>query len=186
MRELHLRQVFIGMESGSDALLRWLRKPSTPRKCWTPVRAAKQGGVRVGVIVLIGAGGEPFFDAHVRDTIQVIRAMQLEPGDYVYLSPLVAAHGAEYAEIAAAEANRSSLPCPPGRARGVVRRGVRQPRGPYVAVMKSTISCTKLAACSSRAPIRQVVDHAKTVAGTELLVQLPSPGVGRRHACPRT
>ena len=83
------------MESGCDALLRWLRKPATAERMLDTVRAAKAGGLRVGVIVLVGAGGERFFDEHVQQTVNVICAMDLEPGDYVYLSSIVAAHGAE-------------------------------------------------------------------------------------------
>jgi hypothetical protein len=133
MRELHLTQVFVGMESGSDALLRWLRKPSTADETLAAVRAAKEGGVRVGVIVLIGAGGEPFFDEHVRETIQLIQAMRLEPGDYVYLSPLVAAHGAEYAEMAAAKGLAPLSPNRLAAQESLLRAGIRQPRGPFVA-----------------------------------------------------
>lgn len=133
MRELQLRQVFVGMESGSTALLRWLRKPSTAEETLAAVQAAKQGGVRVGVIVLVGAGGEPFFDEHVRETIGVIRAMRLEPGDYVYLSPLVAAHGAEYTEIAAADGIAPLSPARLAVQESLLRAGVRQPQGPYVA-----------------------------------------------------
>ena len=124
------------MESGSDALLRWLRKPATAEHMLDTVRAAKAGGVHVGVIVLVGAGGERFFDEHVQQTVNVIRAMDLEPGDYVYLSPIVAAHGAEYAQIAAAD---HVVPLTPGRLLQQEQR-IRQAlrvatgrRGPYVA-----------------------------------------------------
>ncbi len=103
MRQLNLRQIFIGMESGSSELLQWLRKPAEPHQMLETVRAAKSGGVAVGVIVLIGAGGERFFDVHVRDTVRLLRDMQLTAGDFIYLSPLVSAHGAEYDELAAAE-----------------------------------------------------------------------------------
>lgn len=133
LRALHLRQVFVGLESGAEALLRWLRKPSPAEEVVAAVRAAKQGGVQVGVILLIGAGGERFFDEHVRDTIALVRAMQLEPGDYVYLSPLVAAHGAEYAEIAAADGIAPLSPTRLAAQEALLRQGLRQPRGPYVA-----------------------------------------------------
>ncbi len=133
MRELHLRQVFIGMESGSNALLRWLRKPSTADETLAAVQAAKQGGLRVGVIVLLGAGGEPYFDEHVRESIPLIQAMRLEPGDYVYLSPIVAAHGAEYTEVAAAEGFAPLSPARLAVQESLLRDGIRQPQGPYVA-----------------------------------------------------
>ena len=136
MRQLNLRQIFIGMESGADALLQWLRKPATAEHMLAAVRAAKAGGVRVGVIVLVGAGGERFFDEHVRETVNVIRAMALGPGDYVYLSPLVAAHGAEYAQLAAAENIHPLVPARLAEQEQRMRQGIRVTparRGPYVA-----------------------------------------------------
>ncbi len=109
-----------------------LPRPST---CWHTVRAAKAGGVRVGVIVLVGAGGERFFDEHVRETVNVIRAMALGPGDYVYLSPLVAAHGAEYAQLAAAENIHPLVPARLAEQEQRCARAFACPahRGPYVA-----------------------------------------------------
>ncbi|MHB8972096.1 MAG: radical SAM protein [Pirellulaceae bacterium] len=136
MRRLNLRQIYIGLESGSDPLLRWLRKPATAEHMLHTVRAAKTGGVHVGVIVLVGAGGERFFDEHVQQTVHLIRAMDLEPGDYVYLSPLVAAHGAEYAQIAAAD---HVVPLSPARLiaqEQLIRQGLHAAtgrRGPYLA-----------------------------------------------------
>jgi hypothetical protein len=101
MRQLNLRQVFMGVETGCAALLKWLRKPAEPNEMLESVRAAKRGGVAVGVILLVGAGGQRFCDAHVRDTIELVQRMDLTAGDFVYLSPLVTAHGAEYSTLAA-------------------------------------------------------------------------------------
>ena len=125
MRQLNLRQIFIGMENAGDALLQWLRKPATAEHMLAAVRAAKAGGVRVGVILLVGAGGERFFDEHVRETVNVIRAMALGPGDYVYLSPLVAAHGAEYAQRAAAENIHPLVPARLAEQEQRMRQGIR-------------------------------------------------------------
>ncbi|MHB0957912.1 MAG: radical SAM protein [Pirellulaceae bacterium] len=136
MRRLNLRQIYIGMESGADALLRWLRKPATAEHMLHTVRAAKSGGMHVGVIVLVGAGGERFFDEHVQQTVQVIRAMDLGPDDYVYLSPLVAAQGAEYAQLAEAEQVCPLTPARLAEQERLVRQGLQATagrRGPYVA-----------------------------------------------------
>lgn len=103
LHALHVRHLYVGMESGDRALLKWLRKPATPDQTLRTVRAAKAGGLRVGVIVLLGAGGEPFFDAHVRETTRLLRAMQLAKGDYIYLSPLVAGPESAYAQAASAD-----------------------------------------------------------------------------------
>lgn len=100
MRALNLRRIFIGMESGDAELLDWLRKPGSPHDILRTVRSAKTGGINVGVIVLIGAGGRRFAEQHVRHTLDLIRSMQLTRGDYVYLSPLVDAASTTYAEMA--------------------------------------------------------------------------------------
>ena len=136
MRELNLRQIFIGMETGDAQLLAWLQKPATPAQILETVTAARLGGLRVGVIVLIGAGGEQFFEAHVRETVKLIRAMELKRGDFVYLSPLVSADNTEYAALAAAE---NIAPLSPARMAEQERRmrdgiGASPTRaGPYVA-----------------------------------------------------
>lgn len=93
---LGLRRVYIGMETGCDELLRWLRKPATAERVAATVAAAKAAGLSVGVIVLLGAGGEPFAEAHVRETVRVLNALPLGKGDYIYLSPLVVKPGSRY------------------------------------------------------------------------------------------
>ncbi len=136
LRRLNLKQVYIGLESGAAELLQWLRKPAEPQQMLGAVRAAKQGGVATGVIVLIGVGGERYFDAHVRETVALIHAMQLAAGDFIYLSPLVPAHGAEYDDLAA-EADIQPLSPPRMKEQEqLLRSGIGSlPRGhgPYVA-----------------------------------------------------
>jgi len=101
LRELNLKQVYFGIETGDRQLLSWLKKPATPAQMIAAVTAAKQAGLQVGVIVLMGAGGEPFFESHVTETARLIAAMALGRGDYVYLSPLVDMPETEYAQRAA-------------------------------------------------------------------------------------
>lgn len=96
LHQLHLQRVYLGVETGDEALLRWLNKPATPEAALATVRAAKGGGVHVGVIVLIGIGGERFFQAHVRHTVELLGAMGLGRGDYLYLSWLRGVPGTEY------------------------------------------------------------------------------------------
>jgi hypothetical protein len=96
-----LRRVYIGLESGHDPLLAWLRKPGRSADAIEAARAIKAGGVNVCVIVLLGAGGKKFAERHVRDTIEAINAMELGAGDLVYFSELVATPGQLYGRIAA-------------------------------------------------------------------------------------
>jgi hypothetical protein len=136
MRQLNLRRIYIGLESGDRQLLRWLRKPATPAQVLQTVQAAKAGGLRVGVVVLIGAGGERFFDAHVRGTVELVRAMPLAPGDFVYLSPLVIAPETGQAPPPAAEGITRLSSLRMREQEQLIRRGIRggtPSHGPYVA-----------------------------------------------------
>jgi hypothetical protein len=85
---LGLRRVYLGLETGDPALLAWLGKPGSPDDAVELAAAAHQAGVSVGVVVLTGAGGERFFDAHVAGTADVLSRMQLREDDLLYLSEL--------------------------------------------------------------------------------------------------
>jgi radical SAM superfamily enzyme YgiQ (UPF0313 family) len=98
LRELGLRRVCIGMETGSNALLRWLCKPATADKIRRTVQALQEAGIAVGVIVLLGAGGREFDVVHTKATAALVNELHLGAGDYVYFSPLVIHCGSRYAE----------------------------------------------------------------------------------------
>lgn len=97
---LGLRRVYIGMESGHVPLLRFLDKPSLPDDVAAVVAAARAGGVNVGVIVMIGVGGDRYDAAHTEDTAAVLSGLGLTAGDLVYLSPFVEQPGSAYVERA--------------------------------------------------------------------------------------
>lgn len=84
-----LRRVYIGLESGSARLLSFLRKPGKPEDVIRAVVAMKAGGVSVGIIILLGAGGRQFSTEHVEDTVAVLNALPLDQSDLIYFSDLV-------------------------------------------------------------------------------------------------
>lgn len=98
---LGLRRAYIGLETGDDALLRFLNKPGAVADAVEAVRALRAGGVAVGVIVMAGIGGDCFAEAHIAGSVEAIRAMGLGPDDQVYLSNYVSAPGTEYDALAA-------------------------------------------------------------------------------------
>ena len=100
LADLGLRRVYIGMESGNKELLRFLKKPGEPSDVVKAVQAMKTGGVAVGVIVLLGAGGHTYAAAHVKDTIRAINAMSLDLEDLIYFSELVLSEGLPYVQDA--------------------------------------------------------------------------------------
>ena len=110
LRERGLRRVYIGLESGDPGLLRFLRKPGTPEDALRAVQAMKAGGLAVGVIVLLGAGGHRFAQAHVQHTVELVRAMDLGPEDILYFSELVVTPDMPYAREAVREGIRPLTP----------------------------------------------------------------------------
>ena len=54
-----------------------------------PCSTIKAGGVGVGLIAMVGVGGEQYRDDHRDATLDLIRALPLDRDDLVYLSPFV-------------------------------------------------------------------------------------------------
>ncbi len=100
LHELGLQRVYLGLESGSDALLRFLHKPGQAADAVKAVHALKAGGVAVGVIILLGAGGRQYAQQHVRQTIEVLNAMRLDWDDIIYFSEMVTSEDLPYAQDA--------------------------------------------------------------------------------------
>ena len=91
LAERGLRRVYVGLESGHDPLLAWVRKPGRAADAVAAVRQMKAGGVGAGVIVMLGMGGRRYGEGHVRDTIAAVNRMELGRGDLLYFSEFVPA-----------------------------------------------------------------------------------------------
>jgi hypothetical protein len=125
LRHHGLRRVYVGLESGHDPLLEFVRKPGTAAAAVDTVRAIKASGVHVGVIVMTGLGGRPFAEGHVADTSRVLSEMGLGAGDLLYFSDLVEVPLTPY-PLLAAEAAIEPLPAEARRAqREAILAGAR-------------------------------------------------------------
>ncbi|MBX3002196.1 MAG: radical SAM protein [Caldilineaceae bacterium] len=98
LRDRHLRRVYVGLESGHDPLRHFLAKPGRAADVLRAVETIKAGGVGVGLIAMIGVGGEIYREAHRRDTVALIERMPLDHNDILYLSPFVADAASPYAQ----------------------------------------------------------------------------------------
>lgn len=78
-----LRIVYLGLESGSDDVLRRVNKGATAAEMVEGVRKAQRAGMRVSVIALLGIGGAELSRQHAEQTGRVVSAM-----DPHYLSML--------------------------------------------------------------------------------------------------
>jgi hypothetical protein len=120
-----LRCVYVGLESGHDALLAFVRKPATRAAVVDTVRAAKAAGVRAGVIVMIGLGGDRYAAAHVADTVAALNAMGLGAGDILYFSDLVEIPGTAYPALASGAGIRALTPAERAAQRQAIREGLQ-------------------------------------------------------------
>jgi hypothetical protein len=84
-----LQRVYVGLESGHDPLLAAVKKPGHAADAVSAVRQMKSGGLNVGVIVMVGLGGEQYTKGHVRDTIHILNQMELGHGDLLYFSEFI-------------------------------------------------------------------------------------------------
>jgi len=124
LKKRGLRRVYVGLESGHDALLRFVDKPGDRDAAVATVRAVKAAGLQAGVIVMVGLGGDRFAAGHVADTVAAVNAMGLGAGDLLYFSDLVELPGTTYPRLAAADGIRSLTPAERRAQRRALRAGL--------------------------------------------------------------
>ncbi|MDP6635070.1 MAG: radical SAM protein [Phycisphaerae bacterium] len=83
LKEKKLQIIYLGLESGSDEVLRRIDKGITSSEMVEGVCKAKRAGIRVSVIALLGLGGVELSAQHAADTGRVVSEM-----DPHYLSML--------------------------------------------------------------------------------------------------
>lgn len=125
LAERGLRCVYVGLESGHDELLAFVKKPATRAAVVGTVRAAKAAGVRAGAIVMIGLGGARYASRHVADTIAAVNAMGLGAGDILYFSDLVEIPGTAYPALASGAGIRALTPAERAAQRQAIREGLQ-------------------------------------------------------------
>jgi hypothetical protein len=100
MAELGVKRIYLGMESGNTGLLAFLNKPGKPQDVISAVETIKAGGISVGVIVLLGAGGRQYAHGHVTDSVDALNRMGLGMDDILYFSELIESEGMPYVQSA--------------------------------------------------------------------------------------
>ncbi len=78
LHKLKLSLVYMGLESGSEEVLRLVRKDDTAAHMTEAVHRLQAAGIKSSVMILAGIGGRCFSGKHVRDTNSVLREMQPE------------------------------------------------------------------------------------------------------------
>jgi len=70
-----LKIIYLGLESGSDEVLRRINKGATADEMVRAVRHAQAAGMRVSVIALLGIGGPDLSSLHAEETGRAVSAM---------------------------------------------------------------------------------------------------------------
>ncbi len=96
-----VERLYLGVETGSGELLRFLRKPQKPEDVRSTFCAIKGGGLNAGVILMLGIGGDKFAGRHVDKSLALLNSLPWSEGDLVFLSDFVEFPNLEYPEIAA-------------------------------------------------------------------------------------
>lgn len=127
-KTLGLGRVYVGLETGDPGLLSWLGKAGTPEDAIRLVSALHEAELGVGVVVLLGAGGERFDSEHVRRTAAALAAMRLGTPDILCFSAYVDDPSLAYGRHAAGQPDLAPLPPDRMRAqRAAISEAVRSP-----------------------------------------------------------
>ena len=78
LREKNLTMVYMGLESGSDAVLRRMRKGSPAAEIVEMGRKARHCGLALSVTAITGLGGPDLLEEHARETAKAFNAMNPE------------------------------------------------------------------------------------------------------------
>jgi radical SAM superfamily enzyme YgiQ (UPF0313 family) len=87
-----LEIIYLGLESGSDEVLRRVHKGITAAEMIEAVEKAKRAGMRVSVIAILGLGGTDLSHEHAAETGRVVSAMDPQ---YLSLLTLMLVPGSE-------------------------------------------------------------------------------------------
>jgi radical SAM superfamily enzyme YgiQ (UPF0313 family) len=81
-----LKRAYLGVESGNHELLEILNKEQSNSDIIDLVNMLKAGGISIGIIFLAGAGGVEYAEAHECDSIELIKQLQMNSDDIIYVS----------------------------------------------------------------------------------------------------
>jgi radical SAM superfamily enzyme YgiQ (UPF0313 family) len=90
LREAGLNIVYMGVETGNEELLSWIRKGATRDEIAEAGRRAREAGIALSVTVINGLGGRDKMAAHAFDTATLLN--EVDP-DYLGLLTLMVCRG---------------------------------------------------------------------------------------------
>jgi radical SAM superfamily enzyme YgiQ (UPF0313 family) len=88
LRRAGLHTLYLGLESGSRQVLTSMAKAGSVEDMVRGCRRAREAGLTVSVMALIGLGGQDLSEAHVRGTVEALNAMQPDQLSFLRLMPV--------------------------------------------------------------------------------------------------
>lgn len=92
LKEAGLSMVYFGLESGSDDVLKSVKKGSNSKTMIETAKKVKDAGLKLSVIFILGLGGTELSEVHAMETARVINAQDPE---YAAALTLMVVPGAE-------------------------------------------------------------------------------------------
>lgn len=108
LKNLGLRRVSLGVESGSENLMAFVNKPGSQKEILEVVKTLKEAGLAVVVILMVGLGGKTYQKEHLEQSVDLVKQLALDRGDIIYLSQFSPKPGAPYL-VEAEQAGISSM-----------------------------------------------------------------------------
>jgi radical SAM superfamily enzyme YgiQ (UPF0313 family) len=99
LKQAGLGIIYIGLESGSDKILKQVRKGALSKHMIQAAKKVKEAGIKLSVIMILGLGGKAGSEEHARESGRVLSEM--DP-DYIGALTLMVVEGTEvYNEVQA-------------------------------------------------------------------------------------
>lgn len=89
LQQLGLKRVYLGLESADVGLLAFLNKPGSPELMRSECEKLKAAGLSLGLIFMIGAGGQNYAEAHFKASVALLQSLPLDGNDLIFLSEFV-------------------------------------------------------------------------------------------------
>jgi len=74
MHEAGLKMLYLGIESGSDIILKKITKGATAETIIRACRKAVETGFTLSCIIILGLGGKTYSEEHIKETARVVNA----------------------------------------------------------------------------------------------------------------
>ena len=88
LREVGFKRAYVGVETGHAPLMKLSGKQGDPTSVLNTLTRIKQAGLDLGIIFMVGLGGDIYQDCHRRDSIELVKSLPLGKGDLIFLSKL--------------------------------------------------------------------------------------------------